>query len=141
MHAAIELMERRNDDPAPQSLYNEMIEKFKYVYKSSEDDFETTDSEEYRYSDSEEESEDDTEEQSFEESTKKSAVIETKGEQESTPSEEKLNVTSSVDQDNETLQKDQKIVTGEQYSISKRVQNDHMNEKTKGSATPHRFEG
>ena len=66
MHAAIELMERRNDDPAPQSLYNEMIEKFKYVYKSSEDDFETTDSEEYRYSDSEEESEDDTEEQSFE---------------------------------------------------------------------------
>ena len=70
MHAAIELMERRNDDPAPQSLYNEMIEKFKYVYKSSEDDFETTDSEEYRYSDSEEESEDDTEEQSFEESKK-----------------------------------------------------------------------
>ena len=68
MHAAIELIERRNDDPAPPSLYNEMIEKFKYVYSSSEDDFETTDSEEYRYSDSEEESEDDTEEQLVEES-------------------------------------------------------------------------
>ena len=89
MHAAIELTERRNDDPAPSSLYTEMLEKFKYVYSSSEDDFESTDSDEYKYSDSEEENEDETEEVSFdEEPTKKLSVEETKGETEKKDREE-----------------------------------------------------
>ena len=67
IHAGLQIMERRTDDPAPPKIYENVMHEFKYVYESSEDDFESTDSEEYRVEGEEGEEEEDGEESMDEE--------------------------------------------------------------------------
>ena len=43
IHAGLQIMERRTDDPAPPKIYENVMHEFKYVYESSEDDSDDVD--------------------------------------------------------------------------------------------------